>query len=93
MNLQQMKDVLDTLTPEQLTQPFVVFLNYDSEGNEVTEINISDEDIYWEHHGDCLGNLQEAKKYFGDEWESEKDDLIIVSKGTVSIWIENESLK
>lgn len=53
----------------------------------VDSFEVSKEDIYWEHHGDCLGNIEEAKASFsnGENWDDEKEDLIISPKGTVTL--------
>lgn len=84
MTLQELKDFLGTLTEEQLKNPAIFFPDDDEQGVEIDSWEISGEDMYWEHHGDCLGNLEIAKESLGEDWENEKDDLVIVPKGTVT---------
>lgn len=85
MTLLELKQFLETLSSEQLEQPAVVFVDDDETGHEIDHSHITTEDIYWEHHGDCLGTIDEAKESLGDEWEDEKDDLVIIKAGAISL--------
>lgn len=85
MNYRELKEFLETLTSEQLEQPAVVFESEDEQGKFIDSHEVSDEDFYWEHHGDCIGNLDEVKSQFGEKWEEEIDDLIKVPAGMVSL--------
>lgn len=84
MTLQELKDFLGTLSEEQLKQPAIFFPGDDTDGLEIDHWDISEEDMYWERHGDCLGNLEQAKDTFGDEWEEVKEDHVTVPKGTIT---------
>lgn len=85
MTYKELKLFIDTLTEEQLDQA-VGFFDDDSEtGKAINGWEISNEDLYWEHHGDCIGTLEHVKESFGDDWEEELEDLIKVPKGTVSL--------
>lgn len=83
MTLQELKTFLGTLTEEQLAQK-AVFFQEEQQGVEIDSWDVSEEDIYWEHHGDCYGNLEQAKETIGEEWENEKDDLVMIPKGTIT---------
>lgn len=86
MIYQELKEFIETLNETQLQQQVVVFDGDKETAIMIEHSDISEEDIYWEHHGDCLGPLKEAKEDFSDEeWEDEKEDLIIVPKGTVTL--------
>jgi hypothetical protein len=84
MKLQELKDFLNTLSEEQLNQSAWFFEGDETDPVEIDSWEVSEEDIYWEHHGDCLGTLEEAKKTLGENWDSEKDELAIIRKGTVT---------
>lgn len=86
MILSELKAFLDTLSPDQLTQQAIVFLGDDEQGHEIDSWDVSGEDIYWETHGDCLGPLEVAKESIGEDWENEKDDLVIVPKGVITFF-------
>ena len=86
MKLAELKSFLETLTPEQLEQQAVTFRGDGEEGAEIDHWHISEEDCFWERHGDCLGTLENAKESLGEDWEDEKDDLIIVPKGSISFY-------
>lgn len=77
MILKELKEFLNTLTPEQLEQQAIIFIGDEEQGHEIDHWNILDEDVYWEHHGDCLGSLEQAKETLGEDWENEKDDLVV----------------
>jgi len=64
----------------------IVFKEDEETGDLVDSWEISEEDVYWEHHGDCLGPLEQAKQSFETEedWENEKDDLIVIPKGAIT---------
>lgn len=86
MTLQEVKDFLGTLSEDQLKNPFVFFPGDDdeAEGTEINSWYVSEEDMYWEHHGDVIGNLEQVKDTFGDDWENEIEELIKIPKGTVT---------
>lgn len=91
MIYKELKQQLEGLTEEQLEQQVVV-INGDTEDVLMPSfIDISKEDIYWEHHGDCIGNLEEVKKQCADEglnWEDEILDMVKCDTGTVTIHVE-----
>lgn len=86
MTLQELKDFLGTLSEEQLQQQAVFFPGDDdeAEGTEIDSWDVSEEDMYWERHGECLGNLEQAKDTFGDDWEFVAEDHVKIPKGTVT---------
>ncbi len=86
MTYQELKDFLGTLSEEQLQQPAVVFEGDEENGKELESWEVSFEDFYWGGcGGDCLGTLEMAKESYGDDWEDEKDELIKIPKGTVTL--------
>jgi hypothetical protein len=85
MTYRELKESLGTLTEDQLNQPAIFFKDDDETGTEIDNLDISQADVYWFHHGECLGNLKDAMETLGDEWENEKDDLIIAPAGTVTL--------
>lgn len=85
MTYKDLIEELQALSPEQLLQPAHVLAGEDENARPVDSLDISDEDVYWEHHGDCIGNLEQVKETFGEDWEHEIEDLIQVPAGTVLI--------
>lgn len=84
MTLQELKDFLLTLSEDELKQEAYFFPGDDTDGIEIDSWEVSEEDMFWEHHGDCMGNLEQAKEFLAEEWENEKDDLVIIPKGTIT---------
>lgn len=89
MNYRELKDLVNKLDESQLNQTAYFLPVPDEVGIEIDSMCITDEDIYWEHHGDCLGNLQEAKDYLREDFENDLTDLIIVPKGLVTLHAED----
>ncbi len=84
MTYKELKEFIGSLNEEQLEQEVIVFIDDEETGKQIDSWEISQEEIYWERHGDCLGNLEEAKS-MTEDWEDVKEDLIIVPKGFVSL--------
>lgn len=85
MTLQELKDFLGTLSEEQLKQEAFFFQDDETDGVKIDSWDVSGEDFYWERHGDCLGNLEQAKAYIessGEKWADQ--DLVIIPSGTVT---------
>ncbi len=86
MTFRELQDRIKFFNEEQLDQQVPVFIDNDDETAHILDsIEISDEDIYWEHHGDCIGNLDAVKETFEDKWEEEQEDLVKQPKGTVTL--------
>lgn len=90
MTYKELKLFIETLTDEQLEQA-VGFFDEDTEaGKAIDGWDISTEDIYWEHHGDCVGTYNDVKdlaKSEGIDIDDAIEDLIKVPKGTVSLTV------
>lgn len=86
MTLSELKEFLNGLSEDQQKQSTVIFIGDEEQGHIIDHWSISEEDIYWDPHGDCLGNLESAKETLGDDWEDEKDYLIVEPKGLISFY-------
>ncbi len=91
MNYNELAEQIASLTPEQREQQVAFFKEDEETPLLEVEIKVSTEDIYWESHGSCLGNLEQAQKEIAEDeedWEEIKEDLIIIPAGTVTIHAE-----
>ena len=91
--LNDLKKMLDRLTPQQLKQEFVVFID-DNEIGSFCDWEKSKQDIYWEGD-DCHGSIKEVRELAKDEGLKLNEvigDFKIVPKGTISFVIETGHL-
>lgn len=90
MKLKEILEALQSLKPEQLEQESLIFLsdNESEPGVSVSDVHITDEDFYF-LDGECVGNLENCKETFGEDYEEEMTKVVKVPAGRVEIWCVN----
>lgn len=93
MIYKELLEKLNSLSEEQLSQQVIIFYGDNETAYLEVKVLISDEDIYWERHGDLMGNLKEVEQYYKDNpsdftLEEELEDLVKVPAGYVTILVE-----
>lgn len=91
--LKDLKKMLDGLTPQQLKQEFVVFID-DNEIGSFCDWEKSKQTFYWEG-SDCCGTLNDVRQQAKDEGlilRQVLPGLTVVPKGTISFVIETGHL-
>ncbi len=89
------KDVLEklqTLKPEQLSQPAGLYVtNMEGvEGFTVDDIDITEQDMYRDYYGNHVGCIECVKNKYGDKWEEILPSLIKIPAGMVALVCEQE---
>lgn len=77
------------LTPEQLKQEIVVFVDDEENGRSNVKLEISKKNVYWEYD-DFYGTLTDVKKYAKEQdipLNELLSNLSIVPKGTVFLML------
>ena len=88
---EELKTFVNSLNEEQLKQQIPIFIDDEETAHMLTGGEVSQEDIYWEHHGDMIGNLEKVKEHAKEEginFNELLEDLVKCPAGTVQLWCE-----